>query len=139
MKTLLSVFAFLFICAGLATAGDYALNKQKIVLPATGIGTNSCKVYPTPSGWGAELIEFHLVGSGIADTATVSRVSYCRCITNTLCIVTNPGTTSVALSSTNFTAATSAWNANDYYLVSMTSTGKPTCYLVMRAHPGSEK
>ena len=137
MKTLLSVFAFLFIGVSLATAGDYALVKTKVVMTA-GV-TNAVKVYPTPSGYGAELIEFHLVGSGIADTATVSRVSYCGCITNKLCIVTNPGTTSVALGSTNFTAATSAWNANDYYLISMTSTGNPTCYLVTRAHPGSEK
>ena len=123
-----------------ARAGDYGLIRDTVVLP--GGLTNSAKVYLRPSGWCGELIEFHMIGAGSADTATVSRVSACKCFTNTLCTVSNTAgvTASVSLTATNFTAVTTAQGANDYILVAMTGTNKPaTAQVVWKAHPGTQQ
>ena len=129
----LAVIGLVALFADVARAGDYAIVRDNGKMP--GGGTNTAVVLPHPSGFGGELIEFHVWGGG-GDTASVSRVSWCKCVTNSLAVMALPGPTSTNLLGSPFITVSQAIGANDFVLVAATGTNTFNYAAVWRVHSG---
>ena len=130
MKTLISVFAFLFISALLAMAGDYQIIRSAPgTSPGGGSGTNIAKLYIGQDVSGAELIEV-FVWNLAQGTTTVSRVIFDGALTNKVATITNSGTT--AISSANTIAK--MWKSEDYFLFNCDDTHTFKFGGIMRGH-----
>ncbi len=130
MKTLISVFAFLFISVLLAMAGDYQIIRSDPgVSPGGGTGTNIAKLYVGQDVSGAELIEV-FVWNLVAGTTTVSRVLFNGALTNTVATLTN--STSASISAANTIAK--MWKYEDYFLFIGEGTNAFRYGGIMRGH-----
>ena len=122
MKTLSTAFAFLFIGVLATLGGDYTPIRTKDIMPGGGTGTNVLKVYCNSDCSGAEIVELFAWNTATIDTATVVRVSADAQLTNTLAVITVPG--SVVLNGTNTLYKTGALQLGDYLQVTASVTNK---------------
>ncbi len=128
MKRLALLLAVLPV---LALAGDYHLRRD--TLPPMPGGTTNVVKYVIPGGTGGEVIEVQTWGSANADTATVQRVSACKCVTNTLATAeASMAASCTAVTSLN--SLTSGGLMQDYVLVTGTGTNVFNVALVVKQH-----
>ena len=128
MRTLCSVFAFLFIAMAVR-ADSYELARTKDQMPG---GTrNVLKVFcnPPTSASGCEVIELFAF-DGAVDTATVVRVSGCGCITNGVAVMVTPAQAYLTASNT----LCQSWSLRDYFLVTGTGTNRFYFGTIQRIH-----
>ena len=131
----MKLIVMLVLLPFLALGGDYILTREAtIATPGGGTGTNVLNWTCMYNG-GVEILEVHVYGGTLTDTATVRRVSYDGYVTNTVATVTYTGGASA--STATITYGNLTWypgRGKDRCVITGTGTNAFYTAFVYRTH-----
>lgn len=132
MKTLVSLFAFLFVTM-LASAGELIVRSYGATTGG-GTGTNVFPIYAGTDVSGAEVLEAFVWGMSTNGTVTVSRVLYKGAYTNTIATLTNTSNAFITAPISSANTIAKMWKDEDYILFNSAGTNAFKCGAIMRAY-----